>query len=121
MRDVNIINNIFTEFRLNRNQIEITVEAMKKEISSFSNKIVIYGAGSSGIAFLYDLRKIGIEPLYFADADSSKIGMECEGLKIIAPNEIIQKAGEDSLIIICINTDGKRYCKSYFQMGSYES
>ncbi len=113
MRDVNIINNIFTEFRKNKNQIEITVEAMKEEISSFIDKILIYGAGSSGIAFLYDLRKIGIEPLYFVDADPSKIGMECEGLKIIPPNEIVEKAGEDALVIVCINTDGKRYCKSF--------
>lgn len=113
MRDVNIINDIFAEFKKNKEQIEITVEAMKEEISSFIDKILIYGAGSSGIAFLYDLRKIGIEPLYFVDADPSKIGMECEGLTIIPPNEIVEKVGEDALVIVCINTDGKRYCKSF--------
>lgn len=110
---MNRINNIFAEFKKNKEQIEITVEAMKEEISSFIDKILIYGAGSSGIAFLYDLRKIGIEPLYFVDADPSKIGMECEGLTIIPPNEIVKKVGEDALVIVCINTDGKRYCKSF--------
>lgn len=113
MRSVNIVNEIFEEYRKNKNQIEISVETMKEEIHAFIHKILIYGAGSSGIAFLYDLKKIGIEPLFFVDSDSAKIGTECEGIKVISPGEIVEKTGEDSLVIVCINTDGKRYCKSF--------
>lgn len=110
---MNVINEIFAEYHKKRKKLEISVEEMKRELAPYINKILIYGAGSSGIAFLYDLRKIGIEPLYFVDSDEKKINTECEGLKIIAPGDIFSKTGEDFLIIVCINTDGKRYCKSF--------
>lgn len=110
---MNVINEVFTEYRQRKSELEVSVAGMKKEIQDYLERILIYGAGSSGIAFLYDLRKIGIEPLYFVDSDSSKVGMDCEGLMVIAPEEILPRAGEDALVIVCINTDGKRYCKSF--------
>jgi len=110
---VNIINDIFHEYRNRKSTLEMSVEQMKEEIAPFINKIVIYGAGSSGIAFLYQLKRIGIEVSYFADGNKEKCGTECEGIKIISPDQIIPKVGEDALVIVCINTDGKRYCKSF--------
>lgn len=110
---MNVINEIFAEYRRKKPQLEVSVADMKQEIQRFLDKILIYGAGSSGIAFLYDLRKVGIAPLYFVDSDSAKVGKTCEGLTVIAPDEILAKAGEESLVIVCINTDGKRYCKSF--------
>lgn len=110
---MNVINNIFMEYRKKKEQIEVSVTHMKEEIKKFLDRILIYGAGSSGIAFLYDLRKIGIEPLYFVDSDHFKVGTDCEGLTVISPDKILSQAGEDVLVIVCINTDGKRYCKSF--------
>ena len=110
---MNVINEIFAEYRKKKEEIEVTVADMKDEIQEFLGRILIYGAGSSGIAFLYDLRKVGIEPLYFVDSDISKAGTDCEGLTVILPEEILSKAGKDVLVIVCINTDGKRYCKSF--------
>jgi len=110
---MNVINEIFAEYRKKKEEIEVTVADMKDEIQEFLGRILIYGAGSSGIAFLYDLRKVGIEPLYFVDSDISKAGTDCEGLTVILPEEILSKAGKDVLVIVCINTDGKRYCNSF--------
>ncbi len=110
---MNIINKIFDEFREKKDQIEVSVPNMKKEIQKYLQKILIYGAGSSGIAFLYALKKVGIEPLYFVDSDKSKEGTKCEGLSVISPEQILAKAGQDALVIVCINTDGRRYCKSF--------
>lgn len=110
---MNIINKIFDEFREKKDQIEVSVPNMKKEIQKYLQKILIYGAGSSGIAFLYALKKVGIEPLYFVDSDKLKEGTKCEGLSVISPEQILAKAGQDALVIVCINTDGRRYCKSF--------
>lgn len=110
---MNRINEIFAEYRGKKQQLEVPLAQMQEEIAPFRERILLYGAGSAGIAFLYDLKKQGIEPLYFVDADPAKAGRRCEGLEIIAPDAIVQKAGEDALIIVCINTDGKRYCKSF--------
>ena len=110
---MNVINQIFADYRKNKAQIEVSIEDMKTEIREFLGQILIYGAGSSGIAFLYDLRRVGIEPLYFVDSDTSKVGTQCEGLTIISPEQIILHAGTEALVIVCINTDGKRYCKSF--------
>lgn len=110
---MNIINDIFGEYRQRKTELEVSIDEMKTEISAFIHKIMIYGAGSSGIAFLYDLRKIGIEPCYFLDSDETKVGTKCEGVEVIAPGQILEKAAADFLVIVCINTDGKRYCKSF--------
>lgn len=110
---MNTINEIFAEYRKRKGELEVSVVDMKAEIKEYLEKILIYGAGSSGIAFLYDLRKVGIEPLSFVDSDPSKVGTDCEGLTVIAPEEIVSQAGQDSLVVVCINTDGKRYCKSF--------
>lgn len=113
MKKMNVVNEIFSEYRARKNQLEVSVTEMKEEIQEFLDRILIYGAGSSGIAFLYDLRRVGIEPLYFVDSNQDKVGTNCEGLMVISPEDIISQAGGQALIIVCINTDGKRYCKSF--------
>lgn len=110
---MNIIQNIFTEFDNRREELEISVEKMQQEIAIYKDKILLYGAGSAGIAFLYFLRRIGMEPKLFLDADKSKEGKECEGVKIVTPDRAVEVVGDDALVIVCINTDGKRYCKSF--------
>lgn len=110
---MNVINEIFDEFKLNRAKIEMSIPEMKSYLAPFADNIVLYGAGSSGIAFLYDLKKIDIIPRYFVDANQDKIGHICEGLEIIPINEIKRRISGDFLVIVCINTDGIRYCKSF--------
>lgn len=108
-----IVQEIFAEFKRRRPEIEVPLAEVKKDLARFAGRIFIYGAGSSGVAFLYLLRRGGIEPLGFIDADPKKQGRLCEGLEIVAPEEAAAKAGGEFLVIVCINTDGKRYCKSF--------
>jgi FkbM family methyltransferase len=107
------INKIFEEYYRTKDQTEITIEQMKSDLGDMINRIVLYGAGSAGIAFLYYLRDVGIQPLYFADGNPSKWGTVCEELQVIDYREITEKAGSDALVIVTINTDGKKYCKSF--------
>lgn len=110
---MNVINDIFQEFRKNKSNMEMSIEEFKDNISKFKDRIVLYGAGSSGIAFLYFLRYQGIEPIYFIDADKKKQGNMCENLRILSPKDGVKVVGNNCLVIVCINTDGKRYCKSF--------
>lgn len=110
---MNIIDCHFSEFIEKRNEIEMSIDQMKYELSKFGQNILLYGAGSSGIAFLYDLKKIGVNPLFFVDSDKRKVGSLCEGIRVISPDCIIDEVYGPFLVIVCINTDGKRYCKSF--------
>lgn len=110
---MNTIQDIFGEYWKKKEDIELSVDVVRAKLTPFADKILLYGAGSSGIAFLYNLRKIGITPLFFVDSDERKAGILCEDIEVILPQEIPVRVGEDALVIVCINTDGKRYCKSF--------
>lgn len=108
----NVIHEIFSVFREKRSTMEMTLVEARAHLGRFE-EIYLYGAGSSGIAILYFLRRIGVEPRFFLDADPKKQGMYCEGLEIVAPSSTMEKRRGTCLVIVCVNTDGKRYCKSF--------
>lgn len=108
-----MIHEIFEEYREKKEEIEISISQLKNDLGNFLNNIVLYGAGSAGIAFLFYLRDIGIHPKFFADGNSNRWGTVCEGLPVIAYKDIVKMAGENVLVIVTINTDGKKYCKSF--------
>lgn len=110
---MNSVKEIFDEYKLHSKEIEIPLEQLKEELQSYEDKIVLYGAGSAGIAFLHYLIDAEIFPCFFADGDKEKHGKMCEGLEIIAPEAIIERVGSDALVIVTINTDGKSYCKDF--------
>lgn len=110
---MSVIQDIFAEFEKKRDELEITIDDFMRDIARFKNHILLYGAGSSGLAFLYFLRQVGVEPIYFIDSDGRKIGKNMEGVPIISPNGVMKKNLGEFLVIVCINTDGKRYCKSF--------
>lgn len=110
---MNSVREIFDIYKLHKEEIEIPLDKIKEELKPFADKIVLYGAGSAGIAFLHYLIDAEITPCYFADGDSEKHGKICEGLEIIAPETIIERVGKDALVIVTINTDGKNYCKDF--------
>ena len=107
------VREIFKEYQRKKDNIEISIDQMKTDLGSMAEKIVLYGAGSAGIAFLYYLRDIGIYPKYFADGNPEKWGTVCEGIPVIDYHEIKKKLGANALVIVTINTDGKKYCKSF--------
>jgi len=107
------LDRIFTLFYEKKNQLEMSIEELQQKVGRFSNHIVLYGAGSAGVAFLHCLINVGIYPSYFADGDSRLWGSYREDIEIISPQEIINRVGKEALVIVTINTDGKKYCKSF--------
>lgn len=110
---MHIIDEIFNEFELNRTKIEWELTQMKESIAPYKNKIVLYGAGSAGIAFYEYLKEKDIKVTYFADGNQNKWGSFLKGVEIIPLTEIVKLLGTDALVIVTINTDGKNYCKSF--------
>lgn len=106
-----IIRSIFEEYE-NKND-EISIQELKDKIALYLDKIVFYGAGSAGIALFHYLNDVGIRIKYFSDGNPSKWGKTCEGIEIIDYHKINEMIGEDALVVITINTDGKKYCKSF--------
>ena len=104
---------IFEEYRKTKDKIEMSVEQLKELVSSYNNKIVLYGAGSAGIAFYHYLNDAGIKAVCFADGDPEKYRTICEGLEILSPQEAAEKWGLDVLLIVTINTDGMHYCRDF--------
>lgn len=107
-----VIGEIFARFERERSRLEQTVDELKLALDRYDG-IVLYGAGSSGIALLLALRRAGIEPLCFADGAPEKCGTVCMGLEVIPPQELTKRFGANILVLVCINTDGQTYCRSF--------
>ncbi|SDW87741.1 methyltransferase, FkbM family [Lachnospiraceae bacterium KHCPX20] len=110
---MNEILELFKQFENKRNEIEMPLSEMKDILNRFDRGICIYGAGSAGIAFCHYLQRIQVKPLCFIDGNPKKRGTICEGVRVLCIEDIKKERLEESLIIVCINTDGKRYCKSF--------
>ena len=78
-----IIQQIFQEYQETKHKTEISISQMKNDLGDLIDKIVLYGAGSAGIAFLSYLHDIGIYPKCFADGSPGKWGTVCENLPVI--------------------------------------
>jgi len=107
-----MVKDIVAEFYKQRCEIEIPLLRIKSDLSQFDS-IVLYGAGSAGIAFLHYLIDAGIQPTYFSDGDVSKHWKEVEGMTILPPSDIVKTVGDNCLVIVTINTDGEHYCKDF--------
>ncbi len=97
----------------NREKRKKTLQEVRNDLMPYQGKIVLYGAGSAGIAFYNYLKDAGIDINCFSDGDTEKQGTYCEGKTIIAPEKITDIVGNDALVIVTINTDGTSYCKDF--------
>jgi FkbM family methyltransferase len=68
----------------------------------FSNSLVLFGAGNLGRKTLTGLRKVGIEPLAFADNNPNLWNKSINGLKVISPQDAALKYGSTAAFIITI-------------------
>ncbi|MDE6261547.1 MAG: FkbM family methyltransferase [Oscillospiraceae bacterium] len=107
-----VIRQIFSRFERERPQLEQTVDELNQALARYDG-IVLYGAGSSGIALLLALQRAGIQPLCFADGAPGKWGTVCMGLDVLPPQELTPRFGSNILVLVCINTDGQAYCRSF--------
>lgn len=110
----NIIEELFARFERERPKLEQTIDELKAVLNRYDG-IILYGAGSSGIALLLVLRRVGIASLCFADGASEKWGTVCMGLEVVPPQELTARFGSNILVFVCINTDGQSYCRSFDQ------
>lgn len=106
------IGEIFARFHRERARLEQTVDELKAALRRYSG-VVLYGAGSSGIALLLALRRADIQPLCFADGAPEKWGTQCMGLEVVPPQTLTERFGANILVLVCINTDGQAYCRSF--------
>lgn len=64
--------------------------------------VVLFGAGNLGRRTLTGLRRVGIEPKYFVDNNSSAWGKDLEGLPILSPLEGAKRDGEKATFVVTI-------------------
>lgn len=68
----------------------------------FENSIVLFGAGGLGRKTLLGLRKLGIEPMAFADNNTKLWGSKIEGVPVLSPIDAAQMFGQNSTFVITI-------------------
>jgi FkbM family methyltransferase len=68
----------------------------------FGRSLVLFGAGGIGRKTLAGLRKIGIEPLLFADNDPTLWGKQVDGLSVVSPQEASSRHGRSAAFVVTI-------------------
>jgi len=77
-------------------------EAFDQLAGPFAKSIVLYGAGNLGRNALRALRKQGMEPLAFSDANPALSGTKIEGVAVFSPRDAVAKFGRSAVFVVCI-------------------
>src|ERR1041385_1613719 len=70
--------------------------------SPFEKTLVLFGAGGLGKKTLAGLRRVGIEPLAFADNNPALWGKEINGVKVLSVEEATKKFGQVAAFVVTI-------------------
>jgi len=70
--------------------------------SPFSDNLVLFGAGGLGQKTLAGLRNLGVEPLAFADNNSSLWCKRVEGVPILSPQDAAREFGHNAAFVVTI-------------------
>jgi FkbM family methyltransferase len=73
-----------------------------KLVEPFGKSIVLFGAGNLGRKVLARLRQDNIAPLVFTDNDPGLWGKYIEGIKVLPPDEAVEKFGQQAAFIVTI-------------------
>jgi len=73
-----------------------------KQAAPFEKSLVLFGAGGLGKKTLAGLRRIGIEPLAFADNNSALWEKDINGVQIMSVENAVKQFGENSVFVITI-------------------
>lgn len=68
----------------------------------YERSLVLFGAGGLGKKTLTGLRRIGIEPLAFADNNPSLWGKNIDGIKVLPLKDAVEEFGQTAAFIITI-------------------
>lgn len=64
--------------------------------------LVLYGAGNLGRSVLARLRRVGVEPVAFADDTPDKQGRVLDGLSVVTPAEAVARFGAQTVFVVTI-------------------
>jgi len=64
--------------------------------------VVLYGAGTLGMAVLERMRRAGVEPAAFADDTPQKQGTTAAGVPILSPELAAEKFGSNAIFVVTI-------------------
>jgi FkbM family methyltransferase len=68
----------------------------------FSRTLVLFGAGGIGRKTLAGLRRVGIEPLLFADNNPALWGKQINGISVVSPQEACARYGKTAAFVVTI-------------------
>lgn len=77
-------------------------DAFDQLTAPHSESLVLFGAGGLGRKTLAGLRRVGVEPLAFADNDASRWGGDMDGVPVISPREAATTYGREAAFVITI-------------------
>lgn len=83
-------------------------------------KIVIYGADVTGLSFLVEAVRNGLEIAYIVDGDKTKWGKRMFGKEIVAPYDLLYEDKEKIKIVVCAPS-GKNAIVNLLEDMGYET
>ena len=73
-----------------------------EQTTPFERSLVLFGAGGLGRKTLAGLRRLGIEPLAFADNNPSLWGKDINGVQVFSLQDAVEKFGQSAAFIVTI-------------------
>ncbi len=73
-----------------------------EQTTPFKKSLVLFGAGGLGRKTLAGLRRLGIEPLAFADNNPSLWGIDVDGVKVLSLQDAAKKFSQNAAFVITI-------------------
>jgi FkbM family methyltransferase len=70
--------------------------------SPFEKSLVLFGAGGFGRNTLAGLRRLGVEPLAFADNNPSLWGKDVNGVQVLSVQDAAKKFGQNAAFVVTI-------------------
>jgi FkbM family methyltransferase len=77
--------------------------------------IILFGAGNHGRHILGRLRKLGIEPLGFADNNAALWGKWIDGLCVFAPSDVARRHGSRASFLVTVFSHGSGHSFAAFR------
>jgi FkbM family methyltransferase len=69
---------------------------------SLRNSLVLFGAGGLGRKTLRGLRRLGLEPLAFADNNPTSWNQQVEGVQVLSPQQAAERFGRKAIFVVTI-------------------
>jgi FkbM family methyltransferase len=68
----------------------------------YANQVVLFGAGELGRWILARLRRLGIEPVCFADNNQMRWGTQVHDVDVLSPSDAVEQFGKSACFVVAI-------------------